>query len=66
MLTERIYLEGGPRDLAYESRSQHVSELPTKIKLQHGNGYEHFERTDDRTNEMAVVYRWTTSTRIAE
>ncbi|MEH1125577.1 DUF5988 family protein [Micromonospora sp. CPCC 206061] len=59
-------LEGGPNDFPDELRAHRGSDTDEyKIKVEHRGGYEHFERTDERDAE-AVVYRWTTRTRIAE
>lgn len=60
-------LEGGPSDFPDELRAHCGASTDDdyKIKVEHRGGYEHFERTDEREAE-AVVYRWTTRTRIAE
>jgi hypothetical protein len=64
-----VRLEGGPSDLPEELRARLTSDEEYKVKVCHRGGYEHFERTDERhalPDGEAVVYRWTTRTRIAE
>jgi hypothetical protein len=64
-----VRLEGGPADLPEELRARLTSDDEYKVKIRHGGGYEHFERTDERRalpDGEAVIYRWTARTRIAE
>lgn len=60
-----VILVGGPVDIPRESRLCRVEPSDDKVKLGHGSGYEHFERTDDTEAERRV-FRWTTRTYIAE
>ncbi|WFE39930.1 DUF5988 family protein [Micromonospora sp. WMMD998] len=63
----QILLTGGPRDLASDRRTLQLDASPEKIKIEHLGGYEHFEPTGEHTTDgHAVVFRWTTRTRIAE
>lgn len=67
MDTIAVVLEGGPSDLPPVSRKRTVSAGTKKIKLQHRNGYEHFERcTPDDCQGPLVVFRWSMRTAIAE
>jgi hypothetical protein len=62
-----VRLEGGPGDFPDQLRACSVPSLEPKIKVPYGAGYEHFERTEETVGEGdAVIYRWTTQTRIAE
>ncbi|GAA0711895.1 hypothetical protein Drose_14145 [Dactylosporangium roseum] len=60
-------LKGGPDSFPIELRTCRVSRETDRIKVLHGNGYEHFERepVEAVTND-AVIFRWTYQTRIAE
>jgi len=60
-------LEGGPQDLPQEQRRRRTPLGADKIKVLHCGGYEHYERVGPSATEpAAVVYRWTTRTRVAE
>ncbi|BCB74371.1 hypothetical protein GCM10022251_60190 [Phytohabitans flavus] len=64
-----VRLEGGPSDFPDELRTCLATNEVYKIKVEHRGGYEHFERTDELSglpDSGAVVYRWTSRTRIAE
>ena len=62
-------LEGGPTSIPVALRSQSVSPLDYKIKLQHRGGYEHFERTgthDEGELPRKIMFHWTMRTEVAE
>jgi hypothetical protein len=60
-------LEGGPADLPVARRIQRASATEEKIKVPHNGGYEHFVREAScRSGGVAVVFRWTGRTRMAE
>jgi Family of unknown function (DUF5988) len=60
-------LEGGPNDLPATVRSLRVPAEDLKVKIAHRGGYEHFERdTPPPPDATAVVFHWTTRTKIAE
>jgi hypothetical protein len=62
-------LEGGPINIPRTSRVQNVGPLDEKIKVPHYGGYEHFERTevrDENVSPLEIVYRWTMRTEMAE
>jgi hypothetical protein len=60
-------LRGGPDDIPDQRRICRTPADNDKIKLVHRGGYEHFEReVTERAEPDAVVFRWTTRTRIAE
>lgn len=60
-----VLLEGGPQDFPERLRARAVPTLEPKIKVPHGAGYEHFERTEEAADDV-VIYRWTARTWIAE
>lgn len=59
-----VILEGGPDDLPRAHRTGQSSLATRKLKIQHRNGYEHFELVDD--DLVPVVFRWIMRTKIAE
>jgi hypothetical protein len=60
-------LEGGPNDLPATVRRLRVPADDQKVKIAHRGGYEHFERqTPPTPGDAAVVFHWTTRTKIAE
>ncbi|MFI2437085.1 DUF5988 family protein [Streptomyces sp. NPDC018693] len=68
-----VVLSGGPQDIPVEARTLRLNlanrNPDEKIKIRHGNGYEHFERSPDSGTQDGsgpVVFRWTRRTRIAE
>jgi hypothetical protein len=65
-----VVLEGGPTDMSHADRRRQASPGDERIKVRHGGGYEHFERTDERAADGGgshpVIYRWVTRTRVAE
>lgn len=63
----RAVLHGGPADIPEPMRVRRVCADEQKIKLPWLGGYEHFERDAAAQAPLgAVVFRWTTRTRIAE
>ncbi|WP_433281474.1 DUF5988 family protein [Micromonospora sp. CA-244673] len=62
-----VVLEGGPRHLPPEWRSQRLAPTDQKVKLAHNGGYEHFEHDGVvPADGEPVVFRWTRRTRVAE
>ncbi|WP_436756641.1 DUF5988 family protein [Streptosporangium sp. V21-05] len=68
-----VVLEGGPVDIPRTVRVDEAVFAYGKIKIPRKNGYEHFERTltppvpgDAIPEDDALVFRWTTRTKIAE
>jgi hypothetical protein len=62
-----VILEGGPDSFPIELRTCRVSRETDRIKVPHGNGYEHFEREPaEAVASGSVIFRWTYQTRIAE
>jgi hypothetical protein len=63
-------LAGGPADqLPQAERLRHITNSETKLKLQRGNRYEHFQRTTETIpHELGelCVFAWTGSTYLAE
>jgi hypothetical protein len=59
-------LVGGPTDLPVSARTVRVDPAEPTVKIVHRGGYEHFERDSEVGGDAAVVFRWTTRTRIAE
>ncbi|AGL15950.1 hypothetical protein L083_2440 [Actinoplanes sp. N902-109] len=68
--TVEAFLEGGPEDIPADQRRQQAHRNINKIKLAHYGGYEHFERLEGSGTTApegtAVIFRWTSRTRIAE
>ncbi|MFD9741622.1 DUF5988 family protein [Umezawaea sp. NPDC059074] len=64
-----VILVGGPTHLGAADRIRRVADLAEKIKVPHGNGYEHFAATGERlpgdTGDMPV-FGWCDQTKIAE
>jgi hypothetical protein len=61
-----VTLEGGPATLPQTMTVEWSKDL-CKIKLPHGNGYEHYELVEPTaTTGSRPVFRWTTRTKIAE
>jgi hypothetical protein len=63
-----VFLRGGPTDIP-EVHEVEFDDLEDRLKLPHGNGYEHFEFTHqykDVAGELMPVYRWSYRTAIAE
>ncbi|GGL11959.1 hypothetical protein Sme01_68410 [Sphaerisporangium melleum] len=65
-----IVLVGGPADFLDTARFRLAGTEDQKVKILHKSGYEHFERTAEHYHMdgdcQGLIYRWTTSTRIAE
>jgi hypothetical protein len=68
-----VVLEGGPTDIPRTLRVDEAVFAYGKIKIPRKNGYEHFERPltppvpgDVISEDDAMVFRWTTRTKIAE
>ena len=61
-----IVLEGGPSDLITPTEVERRALVERKLKIQHRNGYEHFELVDDAGDAGPVTLRWTMHTKIAE
>lgn len=61
-----IVLEGGPPDLPCVTRDGDYSLSAEILKIQHRNGYEHFERVGEPADVGPLVFRWTMRTKIAE
>jgi hypothetical protein len=65
-----VVLEGGPADIPAAERLRQVSVGDGKVKVPHYGGYEHFERTGERSSggdgRSREVYRWVTRTKVAE
>lgn len=65
-----IVLVGGPDDFHEGARHRQADRAEIKVKIQHRNGYEHFERTTEHFHTeddcQGLIFRWTTSTKIAE
>ncbi|MFI2213272.1 DUF5988 family protein [Streptomyces sp. NPDC020141] len=69
-----VILIGGPADIPDAARKVRLSLAgesgpAEKVKLRHGNGYEHFERPYDVPSGQSTVplaYHWTMRTQIAE
>ncbi|MBC3839613.1 hypothetical protein GXW82_03435 [Streptacidiphilus sp. 4-A2] len=63
-------LQGGPAEIPSDRREQPAHAGEGRIKLPHYGGYEHFERTEERSvgydGQPRQVYRWVTRTEIAE
>ncbi|MEU1806419.1 DUF5988 family protein [Streptomyces sp. NPDC019937] len=59
-----VVLEGGPEDLPRAHRTGRSSLAARKLKIQHRNGYEHFELVDG--DLVPAVFRWIMRTKIAE
>ena len=60
-------LEGGPTDLPPTVRRLRVPADDQKVKIAHRGGYEHFERAAPPPGgDTAVVFHWTTRTKVAE
>lgn len=59
-----VILEGGPDDLPRAHRTGQSTLTARKLKIQHRNGYEHFELVDG--DLVPVVFRWIMRTKIAE
>ncbi|MGX1881818.1 DUF5988 family protein [Streptomyces sp. NPDC055287] len=68
-------LIGGPADIPPEARTARIAVtggeiVSDKVKLRHGNGYEHFERLAGTAahdgSAAPVVFHWTMRTAIAE
>lgn len=64
--TIAVSFEGGPIDMTCHRLMQRVDVEQDRIKIPHRNGYEHFERTSDRTGEAQLSFRWKMRTMIAE
>ncbi len=58
-------LVGGPTDIPDQLRLCRVEPSDDKVKVRHGRGHEHFERTAD-TDADRLIFQWTTRTFIAE
>ncbi|MCQ8827762.1 DUF5988 family protein [Streptomyces malaysiensis] len=61
-----VVLEGGPEDLPRAFRTGRSTLISKKLKIQHRNGYEHFELVNDSTDITTAIFRWTMRTKIAE
>ncbi|MET8629842.1 DUF5988 family protein [Kitasatospora sp. NPDC004669] len=63
-----VFLEGGPSDIP-EIQEVKSGSIVNRLKIPRGNGYEHFEITQDFKDVGGVlmpVYRWSYRTAIAE
>jgi Family of unknown function (DUF5988) len=64
-----VILTGGPTSLRTDDRIRLVTDLAERIKVQHGNGYEHFKATGESLAHDAAelpVFAWYYQTKIAE
>jgi Family of unknown function (DUF5988) len=62
-------LKGGPAQLDHAERIRHVEDIDQRVKLQVGNGYEHFApngETVESEHGLLRVFQWEHRTRIAE
>ena len=69
MNDNRVILVGGPASLCDDDRIRHVADSSQRIKIRHGNGYEHFTATGERKTHDAAelpVFVWCARTKIAE
>jgi hypothetical protein len=65
----KVLLEGGPASLSESDRLHEVADLPDRIRLPKGNGYEHFTYSGGTRNLNGAtfpVYQWCHQTKIAE
>jgi hypothetical protein len=65
----RVLLVGGPSGLGGAARIQQVADLREEVKVNLGNGYEHFcylGRRAQHGREMLPVFGWIGKTKIAE
>ncbi|WP_280685488.1 DUF5988 family protein [Kitasatospora sp. MAA19] len=63
-----VFLKGGPSDIP-EIREVKSGSIEDRLKIPRGNGYEHFEITQEFKDVGGVlmrVYRWSYRTAIAE
>ncbi|MEU8871934.1 DUF5988 family protein [Streptomyces javensis] len=61
-----VVLEGGPDDLPRAFRTGRSTLTSKKLKIQHRDGYEHFELVNDSVDITTAIFRWTMRTKIAE
>lgn len=64
-----ILVGGPPPELSQEHRVVFVEDVQTKVKIQNGNRYEHFEPTGEKVvndKRELLVYAWSACTYIAE
>ncbi|MET7763196.1 DUF5988 family protein [Streptomyces sp. NPDC005336] len=61
-----VVLEGGPDDLPRAYRAGRSTITAKKLKIQHRNGYEHFELVNESGDITPAIFRWTMRTKIAE
>ncbi|MEU4894103.1 DUF5988 family protein [Streptomyces sp. NPDC044780] len=61
-----VVLEGGPDDLPRAFRTGRSTLTTRKLKIQHRNGYEHFELVNESADITPAIFRWTMRTKIAE
>ncbi|MFI5960312.1 DUF5988 family protein [Cryptosporangium sp. NPDC051539] len=69
MTTTIVFLDGGPSQFLGMSYLAAAGGLDTKIKIEHGNGYEHYAHNGTfRLFDGAKlpVFQWCDRTRIAE
>ncbi|MEU8926603.1 DUF5988 family protein [Kitasatospora sp. NPDC048545] len=63
-----VFLKGGPSDIP-EIQEVKSGSIESRLKIPRGNGYEHFEITQDFKDVAGVlmpVYQWSYRTAIAE
>ncbi|MER8158755.1 DUF5988 family protein [Streptomyces sp. NPDC094472] len=61
-----VVLEGGPEDLPRAFQTGRSTLSSRKLKIQHRDGYEHFELVSDSADITTAIFRWTMRTKIAE
>ncbi|MBL1097635.1 DUF5988 family protein [Streptomyces coffeae] len=61
-----VVLEGGPDDLPRAHQAERSSLTSRKLKIQHRDGYEHFELIGTGDDFTPATFRWTGRTKIAE
>ncbi|WP_432035292.1 DUF5988 family protein [Streptomyces cucumeris] len=61
-----ILLEGGPDDLPRAHQAVRSTLDSGRLKIQHRDGYEHFELVGGADDFTPATFRWTGRTKIAE
>ncbi|MEU8827603.1 DUF5988 family protein [Streptomyces sp. NPDC048636] len=61
-----VVLEGGPDDLPRALRAERSTLITGRLKIQHRDGYEHFELIGGADDFAPAIFRWTRRTKIAE
>jgi uncharacterized protein DUF5988 len=59
-----VRIEGAPADLPAEILIARADGLESTVKIQHRDGHEHFQRSED--GDGVIVFRWIGRTKIAE